>query len=107
MVSIVPMKVEYIDHLGDDLRVTNAARVSFENESDWAPVGEWDYAKVLQPRDEKLINYLAKNNHISPFFHCVLTLRLKVPIFIARQLDKHQVRILSLWGYQYSYIYWR
>lgn len=77
--------VELIDHLGSDLTIVNAARVSFNKESDWYEVGN------LQNKDEKLINYLAKHNHWSPFAHTSIQLRVSAPIFVARQLVKHQV----------------
>lgn len=74
------MNVEYVDHMGSDLSVVNAARVSF--------------AKVKQEFDSddaKLISYLAKHNHWSPFAHAALSVRIKAPIFVARQLVKHQI----------------
>lgn len=88
------MKVELIDHMGDDLRVANAARVSFAKESEY--IHNWDadatdYVPMLQTKDAKLISYLAKHGHWSPFSHCFLTFRIKTPIFVARQLQKHQV----------------
>lgn len=95
------MKAEYIDHMGSDLRVANAARVSFNKESDWEYV---DYApdsieygidsygtQRLSKKDERLINYLASHGHWTPFAHCVVTLREQVPIFVARQRFKHTV----------------
>ena len=89
-----PIKAEYIDHLGTDLTVVNAARVSFDKESDW----KLDFSKdhkfgdnVLSDADVKLIAYLAKHNHWSPFAHTSIQLRVKAPIFVARQLVKHQV----------------
>jgi thymidylate synthase (FAD) len=87
------MKVELIDHMGDDLRVVNAARVSFDKESRWkVDATQGNIAShCLSQADTKLINYLAKHNHWSPFAHPQITLRLKAPIFVARQLDKHQV----------------
>lgn len=94
------MDVKLIDVMGDDLRVVNAARVSFDKESDW----EWEeydlpeeadkpYAlsKSLSDKDVKLINYLAKHNHWTPFSHVQITMREKVPIFVARQRFKHMV----------------
>jgi thymidylate synthase (FAD) len=74
------MKVGYIDHMGTDLSVVNAARVSFNNES-----------KELHDNDRKLIKYLADHEHWSPFAHPQISLRVKAPIFVARQLAKHQV----------------
>lgn len=75
------MQVEYVDHMGSDINVVNAARVSFAKE-----VVEFDLEK-----DTKLINYLAKHNHWSPLAHTSITIRVKAPIFMARQFVKHQV----------------
>ena len=72
--------VQYVSHMGDDLTVVNAARVSFNKESE--EFGE---------RDEKLISYLAKHNHWTPFSHPQITLRIKAPIFVRTQLFKHKV----------------
>ena len=69
--------------MGTDLSVVNAARVSFAKES-----------KEFSDKDEKLINYLAKHNHWSPFGHASLQFRIKAPIFVARQLVKHQVGLV-------------
>lgn len=66
---------------GEDVDVVNAARVSFGKEHN-----EFDAAK-----DERLIRYLAEHDHWSPFAHCFLTVHVKAPIFVARQLVKHQV----------------
>ena len=74
------MNVELIDKMGSDLSVVNAARVSF--------------AKVkteLEDKDEKLIKYLAEHEHWSPFAHASMSFRIKAPVFVARQLVKHQV----------------
>lgn len=95
--------VDLIDHMGDDLRVANAARVSFAKESDYICCRTGDRIKgcwsedapcsgpVLSDKDTKLIHYLAAHGHWSPFSHCFLTFRIKAPIFVARQLQKHQV----------------
>lgn len=83
------MRAEYISHMGDDLRVVNAARVSFSKESEYAdPDSPW---KPLWDRDEKLISYLATHGHWTPFSHPQITLRETVPIFVARQRFKHMV----------------
>lgn len=74
------MAVELLDVFGDDLTVVNAARVSFAKES-----------HELSNQDEKLINYLAKHNHVSPFFHPQVRFRLKMPIFVAREWFRHQI----------------
>lgn len=74
------MKAEYIDHMGTDLRVVNAARISFNKES-----------FNLSDRDKGLINYLSDHNHWTPFAHCIVQMRETVPIFVARQRFKHTV----------------
>lgn len=89
------MEVKLIDVMGDDLRVCNAARVSFAKESEWFYIKEdgdigFD-TKILSEADQKLIKYLAKHNHFTPFTHVQITLREKVPIFVARQRFKHTV----------------
>ena len=72
--------VELIDHMGDDLAIVNAARVSYAGESkDWSD------------RDERLLRYLWEHNHSSPFRHGSLKFRIKAPIFVLRQWMKHQV----------------
>ena len=74
------IKVDLIDKMGTDLSVVNAARVS--------------YAKIknrFDEKDTKLISYLAKHGHWSPFAHASIQFRIKAPVFVARQLVKHQV----------------
>lgn len=94
------MKVELIDSMGSDLSVCNAARVSFAKESEWEKSGaKNDYegvvyqkdGKQLSQKDTKLINYLAKHNHWSPFGHCFASFRIKAPLFVCRQLGKSTV----------------
>lgn len=75
--------VNYVNHCGSDLSVVDAARVSFNKVSKLVN-GE------LSSSDVKLITYLAKHKHTSPFNHCFLTVRVKAPIFVARQLVKHK-----------------
>jgi thymidylate synthase (FAD) len=82
------MKAEYIDHMGDDLTVVNAARVSFDKEAEWANE-EWVIG--LSKKDKGLINYLATHGHWTPFSHPQITMRYTVPIFVARQEFKHIV----------------
>lgn len=82
--KIADMQVDYVDHMGSDLNVVNAARVSFAKE-----VTEFDETK-----DSKLINYLAKHNHWSPLAHTSISIRIKAPIFMARQFVKHQVGLV-------------
>lgn len=82
------MEVALVDHMGSDLSVVNAARVSFDKEAHW----EYSWAgSKLYDRDAKLISYLAKHNHWSPFAHTSIQLRVRAPIFVGRQLVKHQV----------------
>lgn len=90
------MEVTLIDSMGDDITVVNAARVSFAKESEWeyGPYCEQcndHHGPYLPEKDEKLIQYLAKNGHWTPFAHVQITLREKVPIFVARQRFKHTV----------------
>lgn len=90
------MSVELLDHCGTDLSVVNAARVSFEKEAQWE-VEEFEqcegfdsYKLKLSEKDTKLISYLAKHKHFSPFNHAFASFRVKAPIFVARQLVKHK-----------------
>lgn len=93
--KISKQSVEYVNHMGDDLSVVNAARVSFAKESDWGMdvdcMGAPSGYPFLKEQDQKLINYLAKHNHWSPFAHTSISFRIKAPIFVARQLVKHQI----------------
>ena len=73
------IEVELLDRMGSDLTVANAARVSFAK-----------HHKNLTPGDVKLIKYLAKHNHWTPFGHVQLQFRVKAPVFVARQLVKHR-----------------
>ncbi len=75
--------VEYISHMGSDLSVVNAARVSFGVEKEEA-----------DEKDIKLINYLISHNHTSPFEHCAITMRFTVPLFIRSQHHRHRT-----WAY--------
>jgi thymidylate synthase (FAD) len=88
------MEAVYVDHMGDDLRVVNAARVSFNKQSDWVPADGFDFMMLgsdLKEGDKKLISYLARHGHWTPFSHPMVTMREKVPIFVARQRFKHTV----------------
>lgn len=73
------IKATLLDHMGSDLTVVNAARVSFGKKSE-----------SMDERDEKLIHYLGKHKHISPFGHCFASFHVKAPVFVARQLVKHK-----------------
>lgn len=107
------MNVDYVQHWGNDLIVANAARVSFDKHSNWDEVSTYDgmeaeelrqkgwtldstddmygYSLVkLSDRDAKLVNSLARMGHTSCFEHMGATLKLKVPIFIARQIQRHR-----------------
>ena len=79
--------IELLDHQGNDNTVANTARVSMQFGGTWAALPD-NY--TVEQRD-KLIKYLAKNQHTSPFRHNSVTIRINVPIFLARQLGKHQV----------------
>ena len=78
------MNVKLITHMGNDLSVVNAARVSFAKE----------HKEFKEPADTRLINYLAKHNHWSPFGHASMQFHIKAPVFVARQLVKHQVGLV-------------
>ena len=75
------MKVEYIDHMGNDDSVVNAARVSFAKQAD----------QYTAEQNARLINYLARHNHWTPFAHAFVTMRFKSPIAIHAQCVKHQI----------------
>ena len=77
------MNIELIDKMGSDLSIVNAARVSFSK-----------IKSQFDEKDERLIKYLATHNHWSPFAHASLQFRIKAPIFVARQLVKHQVGLV-------------
>ena len=92
------MVVELVDYMGSDLSVVNAARCSFGKESDWEEI---DFYEEIDPvsrvitlvpehrlsyKDRKLISYLAREGHVLPFRHPQITLRIKAPIFVCRQL---------------------
>lgn len=86
------MNVDYINHMGTDMTVVNAARVSFNKTTVLNPDGS------LNEKDKKLISYLASHNHWTPFSHPQITMREKVPIFVARQRFKHMI------GFSYNEI---
>lgn len=79
---------ELLSVMGSDLTVVNAARVSFDKESDWEFT---DHDKSLVVPDRKLIDYLASHGHWTPFAHPQISFRVYAPIFVARQLQKHQI----------------
>jgi len=93
------IKATLIDHMGTDLSVVNAARVSFGKNSDWVRTdvygedeqGQYEEEVLsLSKGDTGLIKYLAKHKHMSPFGHCFASFHIKAPIFVARQLVKHK-----------------
>ena len=101
------IKVEYINHCGDDLSVVDAARCSFDKVSEWEYPNQFPEEDYLDPStrfyrneiggfqrlklsDEKLIKYLANHKHYSPFNHSFISVRVKAPVFVARQLVKHK-----------------
>ena len=84
------IEATYIDHMGDDLTIVNSARVSFGKKSDWLQRVYSGEAQLLPDKDIKLIHYLAKHQHKSPFNHAFATFHVKAPIFVARQLQKHE-----------------
>lgn len=97
------MKAEYINHMGDDLSVVNAARVSFDKKSTWdvEPMccghgtfhgccGDPVPAETLKEADAHLIRYLAKHDHWTPFAHTSVSLRMSAPVPIRTQCFKHK-----------------
>ena len=93
------IKATYVDHMGNDLSVVNAARVSFGKKSEWENQSDVDenyygpdseVQPILSDNDKKLIHYLAKHGHYSPFGHCFASFHIKAPIFVVRQLVKHE-----------------
>jgi len=99
------IKAEYIDHMGDDLRVADSARVSFSKKSNWEWIDDdparemllWEVRngagklRKLKETDAKIICFLAREHHEIPFAHCQVTLRVKAPVPIARQAFKSKV----------------
>jgi thymidylate synthase (FAD) len=82
------IKATLVDSMGSDLSVVNAARVRFGKKAEW----EYHDSQTMRlaERDTKLIKYLAKHKHISPFGHAFASFHIKAPIFVARQLVKHK-----------------
>ena len=77
------MEVQLVDKMGSDLTVVNAARVSFGKKK-----------TKFSKKDGKLIDYLATHNHWTPFGHCSMQYHISAPVFVARQLVKHQVGLV-------------
>ena len=86
--------VDLVDWMGSDLSVVNAARVSFNKESSWDYADSHVPIKSLPEKDSKLIKYLAKHDHFTPFCHPQISLRIKCPIFVRAQLGKHQIGLV-------------
>ena len=84
------IEATYVDHMGSDLSVVNAARVSFGKKSELECIDMVKGVYVLSHKDTKLIQYLAKHRHTSPFGHAFATFHVKAPMFVARQLVKHK-----------------
>ena len=86
------IKATYINHMGSDISVVNAARVSFGKKSGWEydDTDAYNQKRYLPKADTKLILYLADHKHMSPFGHCFATFHVKAPVFVARQLVKHK-----------------
>src|SRR5210317_111981 len=86
------IEVTYKGHMGNDLTVVNAARVSFGKESEWdyEESDAYSFKQHMKLKDKKLIKYLAKHKHISPFGHCFASYLVRAPVFVARQLVKHK-----------------
>jgi thymidylate synthase (FAD) len=88
VMGLEQIKVELVDHMGDDLSTVNSARVSFDKESGYEECNE--DGCHLHNKDSKLIKYLADHKHFTPFRHNAIQIRCTAPIFLARQLGKHQ-----------------
>lgn len=84
------IEVTEIDHMGSDLSVVNSARVSFGKKSQMVCTDHVLGKYELDPKDSRLIRYLAKHKHTSPFGHAFASFHIKAPIFVARQLVKHK-----------------
>ena len=78
------MQVTLINSMGTDQTVVDAARVSFAKKAE----------NYTEDQNEKLIGYLARHNHWTPFGHAQATFHIEAPVFVARQLVKHQVGLV-------------
>lgn len=93
------IKAELLDYMGTDLDVVNAARVSFSKQSQWENE-HWDHPdfeipNYLKEADVKLINYLAKHDHWTPFAHTALKFRCSAPVPIRTQAFKHKIGMVE------------
>lgn len=101
--GVEQIKVELLDYMGDDLAVVNAARVSFNKESEWEVLCDGGCFSCdcngenvkLKESDEKLINYLAKYDHWTPFAHTALKFRVAAPVPIRTQCFKHKIGMVE------------
>ena len=84
------IKATYIDHMGDDLRTSNSARVSFKKKREEFLFDGDPRIRPTGRSDEQLVKDLAKEGHIAPFGHSYILFHIKAPIFVARQLVKHK-----------------
>tara|TARA_R110001606_G_scaffold214357_1_gene362165 strand:- start:387 stop:1094 length:708 start_codon:yes stop_codon:yes gene_type:complete len=87
------IKATYVDHMGSDITVVNSARVSFGKRIEglgYTGPADGIMTPILHDKDIKLIHYLAKHKHMSPFGHCFMSFHCKAPVFVARQLVKHK-----------------
>ena len=82
--------VQYIDHMGSDQRIVEAARVSYNGHSKGPD------------RDRKLLNYLLRNKHSSPFEMCKVTFKIKMPLFVAAQFNRHRMQNLNYQSFRYT-----
>ena len=88
------MKATLLGYMGSDLDTVNAARVSFNKKSRWEVDQDTD-SYDLSTKDQKLITYLGKEGHYAPFGHNFASFHIKAPIFVARQLVKHEYLRMS------------
>ena len=93
-IFIEMIEVTLLNSMGTDLSVVNAARVSFNKKAQWEKFIPGQGIFELAEQDKKLIRYLAKHGHWTPFGHATLSYHIKAPIFVARQLVKHQVGLV-------------
>ena len=106
-INLPQLKVELVNHMGDDLSVVNAARVSFDKVSEWKEVNEegaehthysMNYippSKVMKEDDVRLIKFLAKHDHWTPFGHTAISLRMAAPVPIRTQCFKHKIGLIE------------
>ena len=80
MLNLGKLSVELVDSMGNDLRVVNSARISLSSSSD-----------RLDEKDVKLIKYLARHKHYTPFEHCVVSMIINCPLYIRSQIHRHRV----------------